>query len=168
MELKVGDIIHCDTKEKARVFLDECKKQGFHDSYYDKHTDWEGYNKNTCYRICSEDEIRYGSKYTYSDKGRIIEFGDLFKEENEVSKCKVYTMPNYVDSDVQKVIVNKPCVIVFLKTGEKGIAKCYPGDEFSEEQGYMIAYKRATIERIKNELEHEECILDFYVNGDIL
>lgn len=91
----------------------------------------------------------------------------LPEEENKMSKCKVYTMPNYVDSDVQKVIVNKPCVIVFLRTGEKGIAKCYPGDEFSEERGYMIAYKRATIERIKSELEHEECILKFCVDGDL-
>lgn len=91
----------------------------------------------------------------------------LSKEENKVSTCKIYELPNYINSDVQKVIVNKPCVIVFLRTGEKGIAKCYPGDEFSEEQGYMIAYKRATIERLKNELEHEECILKLYVDGDL-
>lgn len=168
MKLKKGFIVHCDTKEKARVFLDECKKQGFYDSYYDKHTDWEGHNKNTCYRICSKYEIRYGSKYGYFDKSRIIEFDDLFKEEKEMSKCKTYELPNYINSDVQKVIVNKPCVIVFLKTGEKGIAKCYPGDEFSEEQGYMIAYRRARIEKLKGDLMWEERMLKSCVEGDFL
>lgn len=116
-------------------------------------------------------EIEGNYIYIDLDNGKWVwskEMLEKVEEEDKVKKCKIYWMPKYVASDVQKVIVNKPCVIVFLKTGEKGIARCCSGDEFSEEQGYMIAYKRATIERLKNELEHEECILKSYVDGDFL
>ena len=57
--------------------------------------------------------------------------------------------------------MNEPCVIVYLDTGEKGMAKCCEGDIFDEELGYKIAYHRATIERLKNEIIDVRGILYF-------
>lgn len=72
--------------------------------------------------------------------------------ENKMNKCKIYEMPNYVRNEVKKVIINEPCVIVFLISGEKGVAKCCPEDEFDENIGYSIALHRARIEKNKNDM----------------
>lgn len=83
-------------------------------------------------------------------------FEDIKEEKvNEV----IFNKPSFIHSDVAKVIRNDNCVVVILDTGEKGIAKCCPEDEFNLEVGYRISYQRATIERLKNEIKNEEDIL---------
>lgn len=239
--LTEGMIVRCNTEEKARKFLNECKKQGIHDSYYDGYTDWEVHNKNMCYRIVNKNRINYGNYSRYKDKNKITEFDDLFKIECKVEvgdivkvvnkfkqynsyvafimenmperledfrvtgmipvskeykilhisnhliyndkllcivedlntkeiyiiedkgvelvrksnekECKVYDFSKQITSNIDKSIVNNPCVIVILKTGEKGIARCLPRDKFDELKGYEIAYRKAQIKKLKNELK---------------
>lgn len=80
-----------------------------------------------------------------------------------MSKCKIYEMPDYVGNEVKKVIVNEPCVIVILKTGEKGVAKCMDCDEFKEERGFHIALERARKERCKNDIKRHDEIIKQYI-----
>lgn len=81
------------------------------------------------------------------------------KDEKEMSKFKVYEMPDYVGNEVKKVIVNEPCVIVILNSGEKGIAKCCAEDEFNEERGYIIALERARKEKYLNDVVKQDEII---------
>lgn len=61
------------------------------------------------------------------------------------------TLPYYVSDDVEKLIINEPYVIVELESGEIGNAKCHVDDEFDEEIGFKIAYRRAMISKHKND-----------------
>lgn len=84
---------------------------------------------------------------------------EIVKEEKRMSKCKVYEMPEYVRNEVKKVIINEPCVVVILNTGEKGVAKCCPEDKFSEAIGFNIAFNRARIKKCENNAKsYEELI----------
>lgn len=179
-KLEAGMIVHCDTEEKAKIFLDECKKQGFYDKFYDKGTYWNEYREKMCYRICGkENGVLYGLiDGTYRNE-TVIEFDDLFKEEEVIPPSKyiekafkelskslelnfrkltheiVYEKPLFIDDNVSKVIRNSDCVIVILDTGEKGVAKCSPHDEFDLEVGYSIAHSRALVEKHKNDIAEE-------------
>lgn len=66
----------------------------------------------------------------------------------------LYAKNNWVDEDVKKVMQNGRSIIVVLDGGEKGIAKCHPGDKFNMVRGYNIAYARAKIELSKLEIEY--------------
>ena len=85
------------------------------------------------------------------------------KEEKNMSKCKVYEMPDYVRNEVKKVIVNEPCVIVILNSGEKCMAKCCPEDKFIEERGYKIALERARKEKYLNDVVRQDEIIKQYI-----
>ena len=57
-------IVHCNTKNKAKVFLDFCTKQGY--VWLEESTKWEQYGAETCYRI--EDRmICYSGLTFYQD-----------------------------------------------------------------------------------------------------
>lgn len=81
-------------------------------------------------------------------------------KEDKMSKCKVYEMPEYVGSNIKKVIINEPCVIVILNSGEKGVAKCCPEDKFIEERGYKIAVERAIKEKYLNDVARQDTIIN--------
>lgn len=66
----------------------------------------------------------------------------------------LYEKKHWVDGDVRKVMQNGRSIIVVLDGGEKGIAKCHPGDKFDMVRGYNIAYARAKIEVSKLEIEY--------------
>lgn len=166
MELKNGMIINCDTKEKADKLLKECHNQGWKWVCGDEIVDEKGgiiisnnwlFARNTVYYL-REEGISFGYKW-YAPEDKVISFDDLLGVEDK--KCKIYQMPYFVHEDVEKVIVNEPCVIVFLRSGEKGIAKCCPDDKFEEIHGYSIAYQRATIQRIRNEMKYVEGVLNY-------
>ena len=95
------------------------------------------------------------------DNGKWGWIDTMFEEikEEKVNEV-IFNKPSFIHSDVTKVIRNDNCVVVILDTGEKGIAKCCPEDEFNLEVGYRISYQRATIERLKNEIKNEEDILN--------
>ena len=83
--------------------------------------------------------------------------------EKKMSKCKIYEMPDYVKNEVKKVIINEPCVIVILSSGEKGVAKCMDCDEFKEERGFYIALERARREKCKNDIKRQDEIIKQYI-----
>lgn len=58
-------IVHCDTKNKAKVFLDFCEKQGY--IWYGNSTQWKDYKVETCYRI-KDEVISYDSLTHYRDR----------------------------------------------------------------------------------------------------
>lgn len=168
MELKNELVVHCNTEEKAKKFLMECHKQGikwasgssiFHSETYMINIPWL-YGKNTVYYL-DNGKLSCGNIH-YAPKDKVISFDDLLKT-TEKKKCKIYTKPKFMNDDVAKVIVNEPCVIVYLDNGEKGVAECCPEDEFNEELGYEIAYQRATIEKLKNEVVKAEKYLRYLV-----
>lgn len=231
MKLKENMVVNCKTKEESRIFLNECKKQGFNDPYYYEYTDWEYFKEETCYKIYNKNRIRYASKSFYINEGYMVtDFNDLFKteskfkvgdkvrvksglvngkqyggityynqmsskeiynicsvdndgdynlddnkfwysaemlekvkEEKKMSKCKVYEMPDYVGNGVKKVIINEPCVIVILNSGEKGIAKCCPEDKFIEERGYKLALARAIKEKYLNDVVRQDELIKQYI-----
>lgn len=159
MKLKEGMVINCRTKQKALEFLKECCKQGIFSGsgrpIGNIIDDWNDFKQDTCYAIYSNSTFRYCNVKYYLNKGfKVINFDDLFKEEKKMSKCKIYEMPDYVCNEVKKVIINEPCVIVILNSGEKGVAKCCPEDEFIESRGFDIAYHRAIIKRLENNAKH--------------
>lgn len=79
---------------------------------------------------------------------------------NNPKECKTYEMPSYVDDkNVDKIIINEPCVIVFAN-GYKGVAKCCPEDIFDEEIGYNIAHQRALIQSLEENIGDEKCFLN--------
>lgn len=73
----------------------------------------------------------------------------------------LYEKPYYVNDYVKKVIVNGNATIVFLETGEKGIAKCNPNDQFKVNIGYEIARSRAMIEHYKNLIKGEQELIEY-------
>lgn len=83
----------------------------------------------------------------------------MFKEkvDNNVPTYKVlYKKPYYIHDYVQKVIINGNATIVILETGEKGVAKCSPNDEFKVTIGYEIARSRARIKHYQNLIKGEQ------------
>lgn len=47
------------------------------------------------------------------------------------------------NDDVSKIYRNKDNIIVILKDGSKGVAKCSKDDEYDEFIGFCIAYTKA-------------------------
>lgn len=106
-------------------------------------------------------------RYEYEYKYIYIEYVSLTKM-NPRSICSTFSIPKIYEDlnnmffnvpphalfdeyeDVDKVIVNKPCVIVFLKSGEKGVSKCLDEDGFDDYIGYKIALAKAKIRYYKN------------------
>lgn len=168
MKLKNGMIVHCDTREKADKFLKECHKQGWRWSSGDALIDNDGVNN---YYMLGIKGIIYHlnnngltcAHVPCSLQNKAISFEDLLEVEYKKKKCKVYTKHEYIHDNVKKVIVNEPCVIVILKTGEKGISKCHPEDIFNEELGYKIAYQRTQIQRAKLNLRMQELRLKYLI-----
>lgn len=104
--------------------------------------------------ICVVEDLNTKQIFIIEDTGV-----EIVKEEKRMSKCKIYEMPEYVRNEVKKVIINEPCVIVILNSGEKGVAKCCPEDKFIESTGFNIAFNRARIEKCKNNAKsYEELI----------
>lgn len=84
-------------------------------------------------------------------------FEEKVEGDNMKSKYKVlYEKPYYVNDYVKKVIVNGNATIVFLETGEKGIAKCNPNDQFKVDVGYEIARSRAMVKHYHNLIKGEK------------
>lgn len=171
MKLKENMVVRCDTREKALEFLKRCYKQGIYfnsgSPIGDAINYWDDHKQDTCYSLQlgrnGKIIIRYGKKEYCIRKGfKIIDFDDLFKEKKKMNKCKVYEMPDYVGSNIKKVIINEPCVIVILNSGEKGVARCCPEDKFIEERGYKIALARAMKEKYLNNIAREDEIIKHY------
>lgn len=70
--------MHCDTKEKARIFCEYLHRLGLtwaSGTSYLKHTGWSKYKNNTCYNF---KKCQYSSICWYIDNGYgILEFDDF-------------------------------------------------------------------------------------------
>ena len=125
--------------------------------------DWYDHKQDTCYALKLNHNkiiIKYADKECYMNRGcTIIDFDDLFKEKNKMSKCKTYETPDYVRNEVKKVIVNNRTVVVILSSGHKGVAICSPEDKFIESVGYQIALLRARINKKEDELKRKKQVL---------
>ena len=113
-KFKVGDIIKANKKSNERYIITN-QKNG-----------WTG-------------------KVTSEEKNGLIYVKTLTPKEDE---GRVYTvMEKYFDlmgdNQIQRHIVNKNTVIVKLRDGRKGIAKCGPADKFNLAFGTALAVARA-------------------------
>ncbi|WP_312286878.1 hypothetical protein [Terrisporobacter sp.] len=101
--------------------------------------------------------ILKNGKYSLTYSAEMLE---KVKEENKMSKCKVYEMPEYVRGEIEKVIINNRTVVVILKSGHKGVATCSQQDKFVESVGYQIALMRARINKKEDELKRKKQVLN--------
>lgn len=130
-----GDIVNCN-KEYKVLFIGKHEKGDIN--------------------LCIIEDLNTKQIYIIDSIG--VEVVSKSNKEN----VKIYEMPDYVENEVKKVIINEPCVIVFLTSGEKGVAKCCPEDKFDENIGYAIALYRARIEKNKNDMHrNNECIKQY-------
>lgn len=186
-ELKEGMAVHCDTEEKSKIFLQECKKQGITCCDRSSATTlnvWHQLKENTCYCV-RRNIYRNGGKLYLEFDGKhyynnVLEFDDLFKgyisdnnkKVENVAKYRktkyevMYYRPDFIHLDVEKVMTNDNTTIVILKTGEKGVAKCSPNDNFNLIVGYELARNRARIEHFKNMIIKEEDKIKCLIGGD--
>lgn len=86
MELKSRMVVHCDTEEKAKVFIKECYKQGFTwwgNKNTDEDTFWYIYKQDTVYFL-DDGDITYSDLYYYyeirTDNFKLYEYDDLVEE----------------------------------------------------------------------------------------
>ena len=119
---EIGDVIHCETKEDAKLLMSILKEQDIYDSFYDDGKSLQRYKEETCYRINSSNDITYGE---YNEMlqyfTNIIEFNDLkpkiltikseskenYCEKGECSKCKnddVNHPSHYTDGKIESKI----------------------------------------------------------------
>ena len=80
-----GMVVHCDTEEKANIFIDECKKHGC--KWFGEYNHWN--NENTCYIVthCKPRKnyfrLYYGDlEYFKENNYYIINFNHLNFENN--------------------------------------------------------------------------------------
>lgn len=136
-DFKYGEVVPCDEEYKV-VFVEKRED----DNEY----------------ICVIEDLNTKQIFMIQDIGV-----ELIKEEKKMNKCKVYEMPEYVGSNINKVIINEPCVIVILNSGEKGVAKCCPEDKFIEERGYKLALARAIKEKYLNDVVRQDELIKQYI-----
>lgn len=139
-----------------------------HDKY--EHTTWYGidFGKNVAGHDCSHDTITYGH-------GWFVEGCDLelvSTKETKIQKVTEYEYQPYNITVIEKehgevisvsniqeelftakVIRNNQVTIVILPDGSKGIAKCNPSDKYDENLGLSIAWKRAFINQLQEEIK---------------
>lgn len=158
----------CKTEDEAKHFIKECYENDvvwssqihLNEKLIDK-TYFKG--EPICYFV-NDGKITYGDDDITFEK-KLIKFKELFP--NYINPTKTYygdSCPLVYTQDIEKVIINDPCVIVFLKSGEKGIAKCMPEDTFDEQIGYEIAYCKAKIKALSNDIKSLNIKLSSYIN----
>lgn len=159
----------CKNESEAKHFIKECYNHGVVWSSQ-KHLDEKLIDKTYfrgeyIYYFIDNKMITYGEDAHFTFGKKFIEFKELFP--NYVNPTKTYhgdSCPLTNTQDVVKVIINDPCVIVFLKSGEKGIAKCMQEDIFDERIGYEIAYCRAKIKELSHNIKLLNIKLDSHIN----
>ncbi|HBI92753.1 MAG TPA: hypothetical protein DDY58_10150 [Terrisporobacter glycolicus] len=83
-------VVHCDTEEKANIFLEECKNQGCKFLSGTKNNHWNINEENTCYIVthCKPRKsyfiLYYGHLDYFKDNNyHIISFNHLNFENND-------------------------------------------------------------------------------------
>jgi hypothetical protein len=78
----------------------------------------------------------YMQGFTYTN----LETGEQFSGKYKVSPVR------------GKIIHQDHATIVILEDGSKGVSKCCPKDTYSRKKGLKIAYNRALIQKLQNEI----------------
>lgn len=86
-------------------------------------------------------------KNSVTYKGSYISFTEKNLITGEVNEGKF----RLIDGFESNVYSADKYVVVVLKDGSKGVAKCNNSDEFSYKKGLRIAFNRALIEHLKKE-----------------
>lgn len=60
--------------------------------------------------------------------------------------------PELGEDDISRIIQSENAIVVFLTSGAKGVAKCHNDDEYDFEVGKRVAYLKAKIQELNNEL----------------
>lgn len=88
VNLRENMVVHCDTEEKANIFVNECKKQGCR--WFGENNHWNINKENTCYIVTHCKPIKsyfrlyYGDlNYFKEDNYNIISFNHLNFENND-------------------------------------------------------------------------------------
>lgn len=72
------------------------------------------------------------------------------------NRVKEYNIPEFVDSEISKIIVAGRYVKVILRNGAEGVALCNDSDDFHEDIGINIAYLRAQANSIGGKGYYEQ------------
>lgn len=92
MELKSRMVVHCDTEEKAKVFIKECYKQGFTwwgDKDTDEDTFWYDYKQDTIYFLNNRYITYSVLDYYYesrTDNFKLYEYDDLVENGKSLNE----------------------------------------------------------------------------------
>ena len=82
------------------------------------------------------------------------ELCEYFEMVNEtVQETEILTHRYNSNFEDIKIIKNKSVTVAILESGEKGVSKCMPCDEYSEEKGVEIALCKALIKHYSKELK---------------
>lgn len=145
---KSGKIaVHCDTEEKAKVFLLECEHHGIQwaggDNPTDK-TNFEVYGKFTCYScIWGNTRLGYADVNFHKGERPIIDYTPNFREVKRTAKAgewvKIVNAKNipttngiddYKNGDILKVIENKSDSRPRYADGDNGCARILNHNEY--------------------------------------
>lgn len=96
IDLKDNMVVHCDTEEKANIFIDECKKQGCKLSGEYNH--WSVNEEDTCYIVThckprkSYFRLYYGHLDYFKDNNyHIINFNHLnFENDDKAEQLSLF------------------------------------------------------------------------------
>lgn len=140
MKFKIGDRV-------AHYIYGEGIIRDIEDSLYVVEFDKGNRKLHTCHYKCKN----YHGWWCNSDEIKKV----THKVPHEViikEKIILCELPPFADEDVYRIEINEPYVTVSLKSGCIGKAICCEGDTFDAVIGYRIAYKRAKIEELKEEI----------------
>ena len=122
-------LIWCDAKEKLTKVVTKLKKDGY--STADVDWMWNSYGNDVALRVKEErKDTTFASKTWYKENG----YGDAITAEEFLGKKK---NPNIVIFRRGREVIAKD-----VATGNEGIAKCSPNDEFNFHTGASIALAR--------------------------
>ena len=122
-------LIWCDAKEKLTKVVTKLKKDGY--STADVDWMWNSYGNDVALRVKEErKDTTFASKTWYKENG----YGDAITAEEFLGKKK---NPNIVIFRRGREVIAKD-----VATGNEGIAKCSPDDEFVFKTGASIALAR--------------------------
>ena len=122
-------LIWCDTKEKLEKVAQKLKSDGF--SITNAETIWRSYGAESVLSVHTKEKcITYRSRDWYKERG----YGEPITADEFLGKSK---SPNIVIFRRGREVIAKD-----VATGNEGIAKCSPNDEFNFHTGASIALAR--------------------------
>lgn len=155
-KLEPGMAVHCDTLDKSKVFLKECKKQGmitmggFPASRLITIGIWNRFEESTCYSICKRAYVeapivQYAAKSYYRNNSRykLYEFDELFKENTiEKKESSVESFYKRFHENIEKLNAEFSVKIERLKPQDIVLAKDEKGNPVAILPRYEVLYEK--------------------------